>query len=106
MREYLVDDDLEEDRRDKREYLHEERGEQHMRERLAVAPDRGQKPAEAERLGVVAFATETAGDQHDDRVYLFEQFIGGKLAEELRDRIDDAAFACRTAGDQDRERTV
>src|SRR5438067_1256514 len=77
-----------------------------MGKRLAVAPDRGQKPAEAEGLRVVPFATETADDQNDDRVDLFKQFLSGKLAEELRDGVDDAAFACRPARDQDRERTV
>ena len=51
VHQHLVDDQLEEDRRRQREHLQEQRGDDHFGERLAIAQDRRQEPAEAERLG-------------------------------------------------------
>ena len=48
MDQHLVDDDLEEKRRQQREDLDEERGQQDLAERPAIAPDRREEPAEAE----------------------------------------------------------
>ena len=44
MDQYLVNDDLEEDRRDQRKDLRKERGEQHLRQETAVFPDGTQEP--------------------------------------------------------------
>ena len=49
--EHLVDDDLEKQRRHQREDLHEEGGEQNMRERAPVAPDRRQEPFQPKVCG-------------------------------------------------------
>ena len=48
MHEHLVDDDLEEQRRDERKELQEERGDQHFAEQMAVFVDRAQEPGDVE----------------------------------------------------------
>ena len=48
MHEHLVDDDLEEQRRDERKELKEERGDQHLAEQMAVLVDRPQEPRNVE----------------------------------------------------------
>src|SRR3954463_10101054 len=77
-----------------------------MGERLAVAQDRGQEPAEAERLRVIPLAAKAPGDQHNERLDFLKQLLGRKLAEELGDRVDEGAFARRTACEEDREGAV
>ncbi len=48
MHQHLVDHDLEEQRRDQREELQEERGDQHFAQQTAVFVDRAQKPGDVE----------------------------------------------------------
>ena len=48
MHEHLVDHDLEEQRRDQRKELEEERGDQHFAQQAAVLMDRAQKPGDVE----------------------------------------------------------
>ena len=48
MHQHLVDDDLEEQRRDQREQLQEERGDQHLAEQMAIFVDRAEEPGDVE----------------------------------------------------------
>ena len=70
MGQDLVDHHLEEQGRDEREDLHEEGGDEHMDERLAVAPQGRREPAEAEGARVDAGAEEASRDEDDDRIDL------------------------------------
>jgi hypothetical protein len=87
VHQHLVDHDLEEEWGDQREQLDEQRGGQHMRQRPAVAPDRGEEPAEAEGPGVGARPAhaprnqdELAGRKLDrfGRRHVAEGFAPGK----------------------------
>ena len=53
MHQHLVDDDLEEQRRDQGEQLQEERGDQHLAQQAAVFVDRAQEPGDVEAAGEV-----------------------------------------------------
>ena len=88
--EHLVDDELEEDRRRQREELHEQRGDHHLRQRLAVAQQRGQEPAEAEGVGIDAGAAEPAGDEHDLAGARGPGLLQRHVAGDAADGIDDA----------------
>ena len=48
MHQHLVDHHLEEQRRDEREELQEERGDQHLAEQPAILVDRAQEPGDVE----------------------------------------------------------
>src|SRR6266853_6729926 len=48
MHQHLVDDDLEEQRRDQRKQLQEERRQQHLAEQMPVFVDRAEEPADVE----------------------------------------------------------
>jgi hypothetical protein len=65
VNQHLVDDKLEEDWRRERENLHEQRGDEHVGERAPVAQNRGEEPAEAERVGIGARSAEPARDQDE-----------------------------------------
>jgi hypothetical protein len=60
--QHLVDHDLEEQRRDQREDLEEERGDQHFREQRPVAHDGRNEPADAE-LAVIVGQRRPPGQQ-------------------------------------------
>ena len=87
VHQHLVDDELEEDRRRQREQLHEQRGDHDLRQRLAVAQDRGQEPAEAEGRGIEAGAGEAPCHQDDfaipNRRDLLARGIPGGLLEDV-----------------------
>ena len=51
MHEHLVDDDLEEQRRDQRKELEEERRDQHFTQKTAIFVDRAQEPGDVEPAG-------------------------------------------------------
>ena len=104
MGQHLVDDDLEEQRRDEREELHEQRGEQHMAERPPVAPDRGQEPAQPEGLRIDAGTGEAPGDEDHQRLHLVVELGLGELAGDARDGVDDAEGAGRKGGGIDDRR--
>jgi hypothetical protein len=83
VHQHLVDDELEKDRRDEREQLHEKRRDHDVGERPPVAPNRRQKPAESERVGVGPRPAQSARDQND--------FAQGKRHDILdRQLLDDA----------------
>ena len=82
--QHLVDDELEEDRRRQREHLHEQRGDDDLGERLAIAHDRGQEPAEAERGRIDAGAGEAAGDQHHRAAGQRRRFVERQVARGAR----------------------
>jgi hypothetical protein len=63
MGQHFVDDHLEEQGRRESENLHEQRGGQHMAERTAITPDRGQEPAHAELARIDAGAADPARDK-------------------------------------------
>ena len=106
MGEHLVDNHLEEKRCDQGEDLHEQRGRQDMRDRLAIAPDRGQEPAEAEGLRIVSLAGEPPRDEHGERHDLVEEGRWRQLSQDLRDRIDDPTQSALAPRDEDREAPV
>ena len=60
MHQHLVDDDLEEQRRDEREELQEERGDQHLAEQAAVFVDRAEEPGDVEPAGEIRQAMPAA----------------------------------------------
>ena len=66
-RQLLNDNDLEEKRRNEREQLDEQRGQQHMADRPPVAPDRGQEPAKPEGRGIDARTREAPRDENQMR---------------------------------------
>ena len=53
VHQHLVDDHLEEQRRDQGEQLQEERGDQHLAQKMAIFVDRSQKPGDVEPAGDV-----------------------------------------------------
>ena len=63
VRQHLVDDDLEYQRRRQGENLDEKGRREHMSERPAVPPDGRQEPAHPERFRIDAGAPDPAGDQ-------------------------------------------
>ena len=67
MDQHLVDDDLEEQRRDEREELQEERGDQHLAELLAVFVDRAQKPGDVEPARQIRQARRAASSGRGGR---------------------------------------
>ncbi|MBP1063435.1 hypothetical protein JOE51_004902 [Bradyrhizobium japonicum] len=64
MHEYLVDDDLEEQRGDEGKDLKEERRDQHFAEKPAILVDRTEKPADIESPGEIRQG-RTPGHQDD-----------------------------------------
>ncbi len=106
MGQHFVDHHLEEQGRRESENLHEQRGGQHMAERTAIAPDRGQEPAHAELARIDAGAADPASDEKrlaaDQARKLFERrFLDG-----MADRIDQPAEARRIAAAEDHERAA
>ena len=99
--EHFVDDELEEERARKREQLHEERGDQHMRERPAVAQDRGPEPAKAEAVGIRSRPAEPPGDENDGARRESFGFVERHLLRRARDGVDEADPALVGGGRQD-----
>jgi hypothetical protein len=93
--QHLVDDDLEKQRRHQREDLHEQRGDQHVRQRLAIAPDRRHEPLEAERARIGARSAPFARDEDGALFDPVENFVGRSLLVTARYRIDEAEAAVR-----------
>ena len=104
--EHLVDHDLEEQRRHQGEDLDEERGQQHVGERLAVAPDRRQEPAEAEALRVEARAADLAADEQQLRLDVAQEVLGRQRPVDAGDGIDDAQPPVRQPAAEDHEAAV
>lgn len=101
MRQHLVDDDLEEKRRDQCEELDEQRCDQHMSEGAAVAPDRRQEPAKTECCRISARSAEAPLNQDEPSAREPQQFGGIDIAAGKIDRIDEpkAPFAGFAAED-------
>jgi len=95
MGQHLVDDHLEEQRRDEGENLHEERSDQHMGERLAVAPQRGREPQEAEGARIDSGAAELPRHEDQHGIGFGLQFVERQFARDPGDGIDDAEFSRR-----------
>ena len=104
--EHFIDDELEEERARKREQLHEERGDQHMREGPAVAQDRGPEPAKAEAVGIRSRPAEPPGDENDGARRESFGFVERHLLRRARDRIDEADPALVGGDRQDGEPAV
>ena len=64
MHEHLVDDHLEEQRRDEGEELQEERGDQHFAEKAAILVDRAEEPADIETAGEI---DQAGAPRHQER---------------------------------------
>ena len=106
MRQDLVDDHLEEQRRRQGENLHEQRRRQHVAERTAIAPDGRQEPAHAELAGICAGAADPASDEQrppaDFLRDVFERrFLGG-----VADRVDEPAEPRRAAPGENKQRAI
>ena len=90
----LVDDHLKKQRCHQREGLHEKRGHEHMGQRLPVAPDRGQEPAEAERAGRDARAAKLAGHEQGLRLDGVVKLVKRQIAGLPRDGDRQCDGAC------------
>lgn len=88
MRQNLVDDHLEEQRRHQRKDLDDEGGDQHMAEGTPIAPDRRQEPAEPEILLRGAGASETALDEDELARGQSEKLLGVDIAGGKIDGVD------------------
>ncbi len=95
MGQDLVDHHLEEQGRHQGENLHEESGDQHMDERLAVAPQRRREPAKAKGARIDARAEEIARDQDEGRLDFRREPVDRQFARHPRYGIDDAQQARR-----------
>src|SRR5579883_3056246 len=89
MDEHLVDDQLKEQRRREGENLQEEGGDEHIGQRLAIAPDGRQEPAETKRLRLDPSAAETTRDEDDAAVPKLDHFVRADDLGDAVDRIDD-----------------
>ena len=101
--QHLVDHHLEEQRRHEGEELDEERGQQHVGQRSAVAPDRGQEPAEAEALRVVADAPDPAADEQQLRLDLAQELRRREPPIDAGDGVDDSEAPVRQPAAEDDE---
>ena len=106
MRQDLVDDDLEDQRRRQCEDLDEQRRREHMPERLAVAPQRRQEPAQAEHLRADAGPADTTGDEERATVGLPRQVFERQIGRRVGDRIDQPAQARRASPAVDVKRSA
>ena len=86
--QHLVDDELEKERRRQREKLNEKRSGDDLRQRPAIAQERGQEPSEAEGVGIGAGAAETAGDENDLAGRQSRDLLDACLPDFLADRFD------------------
>jgi hypothetical protein len=86
----LVDHHLKEQGRNQGEDLHEEGGDEHVQERLAVSPKGRREPAEPEAARVDARAEEVARNQDDDRLDFRPKFVDREFPTNPRDGVDDA----------------
>ena len=77
-----------------------------MRERPAVAQDRGPEPAKAERVRVDPGAAEPARDQTDRPRRGFERLLHGHFANRPGQGVDEPDLAVSRGDPQDRERAV
>ena len=104
MHQHLVDDQLEEDRRHQGEHLQEQRGDDHFGERLAIAQQRRQEPAEAERIGIDPGAAEPARHQQRLAAGDLREFVERHFARGAQNRIDDSRplFGCGDREDGER----
>ena len=106
VRQHLVDDHLENQRRRQGEDLDEQRRRQHMPERSAVAPEGRQEPAHPEGLRVDAGAADPAGDQKRLPPALARKLLERDLHHRMADRIDQPAKARRDAPGVDVKRAA
>ena len=97
MGQHLVDDHLEEQGRDEGEDLHEERGDQHMGERLAVAPQRGREPQEAEGARIDPGAAKMPRDEDQHGIGFGLQFVERNFTRDPGGGIDDPAIPAGVA---------
>ena len=104
--QHLVDHHLEEQGRHQGEDLDEQRRQQHVRQRLAVAPDRGQEPAEPEALRIEALAADPPGKQDQVRIDLGQQFGGRQQPVDAGDGVDETEQAVRHATAEHHEPAV
>jgi hypothetical protein len=74
VHQHLVDDDLEEQRRDQAEQLQEERAEQHLAQEVAIFVDRPQKPGDVEPAGDIR-QSGAAGHQDQPAVPDGHEFV-------------------------------
>ena len=93
MGQHLVDHHLEEQRRREREDRHEQRRRQHMAERTAITPDRGQEPAHAEGVRIDPGAADPASDQERPPADIARDVFERRLLDGVADRIDAAGKA-------------
>ncbi len=92
VRQHLVDDHLENQRRRQGEDLDEQRRREHMPERLAVTPDGRQEPAHPERFRVDAGAPDPAGEQEEPARHTRAQAPReGISVDRVTDRINQPA---------------
>ena len=91
MGQHLVDHHLEEQRRRERENLHEQRRRQHMAERTAITPDRGQEPAHAELARIDAGAADPASDEKRLPADVARKVFERRFLDGVADRIDQPA---------------
>ena len=106
MGQHLVDDHLKEQRRREGENLHEQRRGQHMAERTAIAPDRGQEPAHAELARIDAGAADPASDEKRLSADLAREVFERDLLNGVADRIDEPAKPRRIAPAEHHQRAV
>ena len=88
--QHLVDDHLEEQRRDEAEDLQEQRGDQHVAERPAVSPQRGQEPPESEGFRVRTLAAESPRQQDGGAGRSGEQLHRREVLVGFGDGVDEA----------------
>ena len=102
----LVDDHLENERRRQREDLNEQRRRKHVAERLAIAPQRRQKPAQTELLRTDPGAADAACDQQHSSVRLARQLLKRDIGRGVAYRIDQPARAGSRPPAKDVKRSV
>ena len=106
MDEYFVDHDLEEEGRHQCEQLDEQRRDQHMGERLAVAPERRQEPSEAEHRRVDARPGEAAGHEDDLAAPTLRKGFRRLLTHAARQRVGEAERPVRRPRADDGEAAI
>lgn len=106
VNEDLVDNELEEERREQAERLDGKRGDENVSERASISLERRNEPGEAESRGVLAGAAETSGDE--DRAASRSGGNGGdrRLGWFAGREVEDAEFSVRRPGGDWRELSV
>ena len=99
MHQHLVDDHLEEQRRDQAEQLQEERGEQHLAQEMAIFVDRPQEPGDVEPAGDVR-QSGAAGHQDQPAVPDRQQLVPRHQGRPGRQRRLDQDLVLVGLGDQ------